>query len=320
MDNSLAIIIPAYKSKFLTQTLQSISDQSVKRFNLYVGDDCSPEDIESLCRPFEDKIKLHYHRFPENLGGQDLVGHWNRCVNLIGDEKWIWLFSDDDVLDRTCVEAFYNALATTDSFYDVYRFDTVTIDQFDSVIRVSPESPEVEDTENLAYNILTGNRGNTMPDHIFRKTKYDMLHGFVNFAFAQAADFATSIKFSYPRGLYTIKGPKVRWRYSGDNVSSRAYKIKGKALFGYIEYIGWLVKEFKLLAPQASTRITMSLVLKNFENILKGHYRGIPYSKMIRVSRELATIFGWGRFKALVYCLRVNFHIEKYKLRKFLGY
>ena len=82
MDCDLAIVIPAYKKTYLQKTLESIANQTDKRFHLYIGDDCSPYDLKSIVEEFSDRIPLTYHRFKENLGGKDLVAHWERCIAL----------------------------------------------------------------------------------------------------------------------------------------------------------------------------------------------------------------------------------------------
>ena len=56
----LAIIIPAYKENFLFETLQSLANQTNKDFNVYVGDDCSPYDLQSIVSRFEDRLDIHY--------------------------------------------------------------------------------------------------------------------------------------------------------------------------------------------------------------------------------------------------------------------
>ena len=43
MEKKLAIIIPAYKARFLRETLDSILKQNSSEFIVYVGDDASPE-------------------------------------------------------------------------------------------------------------------------------------------------------------------------------------------------------------------------------------------------------------------------------------
>ena len=93
----LAIVIPAYKILYLSETLDSLANQTNKNFNVYVGDDCSPDDIASVCKKYEKLISLEYYRFNTNLGKTKLVKQWERCVSRMGEEKWLWLFSDDDI-------------------------------------------------------------------------------------------------------------------------------------------------------------------------------------------------------------------------------
>lgn len=54
----LAIVIPAYKSTFLSAALDSIAAQTSKDFTLYVGDDCSPHDLKSIVGKYTDKIDI----------------------------------------------------------------------------------------------------------------------------------------------------------------------------------------------------------------------------------------------------------------------
>lgn len=100
----LAIVIPAYKGRFLKETLDSIAVQAHKdEFVLYIGDDASPERLDKIVESYQNKVNLVYHRFSENMGGKDLVAHWERCIQLSA-EPFIWLFSDDDLMPADGVE------------------------------------------------------------------------------------------------------------------------------------------------------------------------------------------------------------------------
>ena len=102
-QNNLAIVIPAYKSTFLAAALDSIAAQTCKDFILYIGDDCSPNNLGEIVDGYRDKINLVYKRFDTNLGGKDLVAQWERCIDMTQGEDWLWLFSDDDVMEKNCV-------------------------------------------------------------------------------------------------------------------------------------------------------------------------------------------------------------------------
>lgn len=107
----LAIVIPAYKGRFLKETLDSIAVQAHKdEFVLYIGDDASPERLDKIVESYQNKVNLVYHRFSENMGGKDLVAHWERCIQLSA-EPFIWLFSDDDLMPADGVERVMEALS-----------------------------------------------------------------------------------------------------------------------------------------------------------------------------------------------------------------
>ena len=76
MQHKLAIVIPAYKAKYLSETLDSIASQTDKRFCVYIGDDCSPEKIDNIVSQYKDKFNYVYQHFDTNLGGKDLVAQW----------------------------------------------------------------------------------------------------------------------------------------------------------------------------------------------------------------------------------------------------
>jgi hypothetical protein len=85
--HALAIIIPAWKGRFLGKAVASIAAQTDRRFTLYVCDDASPDQIEAIAREAAGDLPFVFHRFPENLGGSDLVSHWERCIALRKDQQ-----------------------------------------------------------------------------------------------------------------------------------------------------------------------------------------------------------------------------------------
>ena len=102
--------------------MDSIASQTCKDFTLYIGDDCSPNNIGEIVDKYEDKINIIYKRFDTNLGGKDLVAQWERCIDMTQNEEWIWLFSDDDMMDKNCVEEFYKTIEDNKDC-DIFHFD-----------------------------------------------------------------------------------------------------------------------------------------------------------------------------------------------------
>ena len=123
----LAIVLPAYKGRFLKDTLDSIAAQTCQDFTLYVGDDASPEPLQAIVRAYASRIQVVYHRFDDNLGRKDLVAHWERCIAL-STEPLVWLFSDDDLMPADGVERVLAAAATTGPDRVMFRLPLQVVD------------------------------------------------------------------------------------------------------------------------------------------------------------------------------------------------
>ncbi|GAC1309823.1 MAG: hypothetical protein NVSMB24_25940 [Mucilaginibacter sp.] len=237
----LAIVIPAYKRQYLETTLLSISNQSDKNFSVYIGDDNSPDDIYDVVRQFEGGLKISYKKFDDNLGATNLTHHWERCINMAQDEKWIWLFSDDDLMDANCVDLFRQALASTNSKYDVYRFNSKIIDHESVVVQNNMLHPQVEDACEFAISRLELQRSSYAVEYIFSKQKYIGSGKFVSFPLAWSSDDATWVSIGADKGIFTIRDAFVYWRYSFTNISAVQNLVKEK-IEASLQYLVWLKK------------------------------------------------------------------------------
>lgn len=223
MDCDLAIVIPAYKKTYLQKTLESIANQTDKRFHLYIGDDCSPYDLKSIVEEFSDRIPLTYHRFKENLGGKDLVAHWERCIALTNDEPYIWLFSDDDTMDSKCVESFFS-LPVNVRDDSLVHLNIRMIDDLDSgKIKSLPVFPANMSAGEFLEAKLRGKIISFVIEFIFSRKLYEKVDGFQNFDLAWGSDFMTWLKMAAAsqNGIVSVPADNnlVNWRRSNENIS-----------------------------------------------------------------------------------------------------
>jgi glycosyltransferase involved in cell wall biosynthesis len=216
--SNLAIIIPAFKEIFLEETLRSISEQTNKNFNIYIGNDASPGDIGSIVAKFQPVLNITYKEFTENLGGKDLVAHWQRCIDMAGHEEWLWLFSDDDLMDPGCVQQFLNTLDSSPAF-DIYHFNIKIINEKGDIIKTPLSFPELISSEEFISLRLNDKISTFVVEYVFRKNKFQITGGFQHFDLAWGSDDATWIKTSIPNGIRTISGASVYWRNSPYNIS-----------------------------------------------------------------------------------------------------
>jgi glycosyltransferase involved in cell wall biosynthesis len=236
---TLAIVIPAFKSQFLEKTLLSISKQTDKDFTVYIGDDNSPENLQRVVSPFVNDLKILYKKFDTNLGSINLTLSWERCIELAQNEEWIWLFSDDDIMDPDCVSRFKDALVATNSKYDLYRFNTKVIDNNGNIIQHNTIHPHIESSYQFAIERLKLRRNSYVVEYIFLKKRYLESGKFVSFPLAWSSDEATWIRIAANKDIFTIAGPHVYWRYSFLNISSLS-NLGDEKIEATVQYLNWL--------------------------------------------------------------------------------
>lgn len=223
MENKkLAIVIPAYKASYFRQVLDSINNQTCKDFTLYIGDDCSPYNLEKIIEDYKSSISIVYKRFDENIGGKNLVDHWNRCINMIRNEDYIWLFSDDDKMEKNCVADFYQAL-TNIGEKDLFHFNVQVINEEDSIIepiayKKKPFTSFMTQTEYIKGR-LNFQLNSFVVEYIFKRKRFEEVERFQKFDLAWGTDDATWIKMAEKDGIHTIETSKVFWRLSSENIS-----------------------------------------------------------------------------------------------------
>jgi glycosyltransferase involved in cell wall biosynthesis len=243
MKDSLTIVVPYYKRDYLDSSLASLARQTDQAFTVLVGDDASPQDPTEIIHRHQGSIQTRYRRYDQNLGMSALAAHWNRCVRETSSE-WIWLFSDDDLASKDCVESFRTTLHNTDGLFDVYRFKTKYVDAQGSVIRDPPEPPRTETGAEFLFARMSEGRSSWAVEYIFRRSAFEAAGGFLDFPLGWFSDDASWIAFARPNAIRTIDGGTVFWRQSDANLSSPKPEHVGKKLAAFRSYLLWCKREF----------------------------------------------------------------------------
>lgn len=245
-QNNLAIVIPAYKATFLAAALDSIVAQTCQDFTLYIGDDCSPNNLGEIVDSYRDRINLVYHRFDTNLGGKDLVAQWERCIDMSQGEEWIWLFSDDDVMEKNCVEEFYKTLQLTNESYDLYHFNVKVINDDNQIIRYPMAYPQNLNSYSYYKGKLQGRYISLVVENIFSRKVYEKYSGFKKFDLAWGSDTATWVLYSERKGFYTIDNAYVLWRCGSQNISPNTTSpIAERKVKALVAFFNWSYQYFR---------------------------------------------------------------------------
>ncbi len=284
----LAIVVPAFKRRFLAAALDSVARQTDSRFHIYVCDDGSPEPLREVAEAALPAGRLTYRRFEPNQGARHVVRHWNRSVRST-TEPWVWLFSDDDVMEPRCVETFLAAVEAEPAGGDVFRFNSLTINADGVVARINPPHPPRETAVEFAYHRLTDQRASFAPDHVFRRAAFDRCGGFVELPFGLGSDDASWITFAGEGEIRTLPGPRVRWRLSGVNISAGASEPVEKEK-AYLAHAAWLADRFADASPLPGGETMVWTMPELARRWFKNHLRLHPGYFSVRDLRELPAL------------------------------
>jgi len=313
----LAIILPAWKSKFLERSLRSIENQEAGSFRLYIFDDAGPQELAGICRPFlERNPDWHYHRFDQNLGKENLAAHWNRCIRR-SSEEWVWLFSDDDEMEPGSVEAFLDAKATFPE-QRVFRLPFSIMD----------EEGELQPAKTLGVNTISGaefgkqrflrNLDSSAVEFIFSRSAFEEQGGFPEFPAAWCSDDAAWIKFSGKAGIRFLKEGGVRWRSSSLNISGSGGSWTLKKLEAAIQFIAWYNKQFPEAAADASFRAEQIIWLR-LQMVHQHYFPGLIQVLRMLKKLEIRSFGECIRSFQDLYCLSYVYHCRVVAKKKPAG-
>lgn len=222
----LAIVIPYYKLTFFEETLQSLANQTDKRFKVYIGNDASQEDPDVLLGKYQGQFDFVYIQFDQNLGGHSLVQQWNRCIAMTEEEEWIMILGDDDLLDQNVVKEFYTFIDNKQLQIDLIRFNLKIIDVNGKIRSDDFSFSGHETAQDLLDRMFSIKEMITASEFIFSKSIYKQNNGFIEFPLAWFSDYATWLVFSKNSGIYNINNESVYWRLSEINISSKSINIR----------------------------------------------------------------------------------------------
>lgn len=236
----LAIVIPYYKLTFFEATLQSLACQIDSRFKVYIGDDASPEDCSPLLEKFEGQFDFIYHRFESNLGGTSLTRHWERCIALSGEEEWLMILGDDDLLGETVVEEFYEHYDSFKGKTNVVRFASKILFEVSGKSSHIFTHPIWERATDSYYRKIQSMSRSSLSEHIFSRKSFNK-YGFYEYPLAWNSDDRAWLDFSDKKPIYTINRSIVYVRVSDLNISGRNDNLLTKNL-SEILFLEFLIK------------------------------------------------------------------------------
>ncbi|KIA85256.1 glycosyltransferase family 2 protein [Flavobacterium sp. AED] len=291
----LAIVIPYYKLFFFEETLQSLANQTDKRFKVYIGDDASPENPVDLIEKYKGQFDFVYHRFESNFGETSLVKQWERCIDKMENEKWIMILGDDDYLETNVVASWYKNYSEFYHKSNVIRFASKSVNmKSNGIISDSFTHPLWEKATDSYYRRFKGLTRSTLSEYVFSKESF-LKYGFHDFPLAWHSDDAAWLDFSNNKPIYTINECNVFVRFSERSISgnNENQNLKDHASVKFIKKS--ILNKFYLFKKQQQIELVLY-----YEIAIKKN-RKLKYSEWFELFYIYAINFEFLRFTK---CLR----------------
>lgn len=231
-------LLPAYKSKYLEIALQSILSQTYKDFMVLVSDDCSPEDIYGIVSKFHNE-RIKYRRNDINIGGVNLVDHWNLLIHEV-ETDYLIMASDDDVYEPNFLEEV-EKLTLKYPEVNLFRPRVRRIDANGEPTAEDDLYEEYVPNLKAVYNLYCTNYIGCIANYVFRTDTLKEKGCFIKFPFAWFSDLTTVIA-STDKGLVNTKDILFSFRLSQTNISDigKNKQVEIGKLNATILFDGWM--------------------------------------------------------------------------------
>ncbi len=312
-------LLPAYKTQYLQNTLYSILSQTYSNFKIIVSDDCSPEDIQSVVEHFSD-VRISFQKNIRNIGGENLVEHWNNLVMQCDTEYFI-MASDDDVYDKNFLERI-DKLTVKYPQVDCLRARCQRIDRNSEIIAQEDIFDEYQIELRAIHSMFCSNYIGCIGNYVFKTIALKKVKGFVKLPYAWFSDLLSVISV-LENGQANTNEILFDFRLSENNISNTIQNryMDQRKLKATIDFDIWLSVYMNKISFQSSILNENQLmeIISNFKHRVYnqcGDYSwSIPIWKWCGVYRRLKKNAFFSRSSYLKYFFIA---VANWKLRKFI--
>ena len=297
-----SVTVPAYKSAFLRECIQSVLTQTYTGFELVIVNDHSPEDLDGIVNGFHDE-GIRYYKNQVGFGAEHVVGNWNKCLEYAKGD-FIICMGDDDRLKPNFLADLYELINQYPDL-DVYYSRTEIINEKSEVVRVLEERPERESVYEMIQKRKEG-RSMFIGDYCYRTSVLREKGGFYDLPYAWGSDAITAYMMAGQKGIANTKEPGFQYRVNGQTISSSSTNIEGK-MDAIMKERNWF-KQFYETIPSDDNDLEIYHSLKRDND---GYFERMASGDLIKdiSNRPLASSIKWFRNR-IRYGLSLSFVLK----------
>ena len=220
-DIKFSVTIPAYKDKYLKETIDSVLAQTYQNYEVVIVNDASPYDLDSIVNQYSDP-RIRYFKNEKNCGAKDVVDNWNICLSHATGEYLICM-GDDDNLKPRCLQDFADLIEKYPEL-DLYHARSEIIDDDSNFVCILEERPEWESVYSLMYNP----RNTHLGDWLFKTETLRKNGGFFKLPYGWQSDDISAFIAAASHGVANTKEPGFQYRGNGLSISHDMKSIEDK--------------------------------------------------------------------------------------------
>ncbi|WP_192347095.1 glycosyltransferase family 2 protein [Algoriphagus sp. Y33] len=261
--NKFSICIPAYKSKYLQECIDSILAQTIADFELIILNDCSPEQVEEIVLKNSDP-RIRYFKNEKNVGAYDLVDNWNKCLELSTGE-YLVIMGDDDRLAPDYLAEFSKLIDSYPTL-NVYHCRSKIIDDDGNDVVLTPALPPFEYVYDSIWHRLRQLRSNYISDYMYNTSALKAQGGFYKLPLAWGSDDITAFIASATTGIAHSNKPVFEYRSNRLSITSTGNDLH--KMMADLSYAEWLNQFMKTNPPHSSDKVIYEHLLEELGNYM----------------------------------------------------
>jgi glycosyltransferase involved in cell wall biosynthesis len=216
MNTKFSITVPAYKSQYLEECMDSVLSQTYSNFELIILNDASPENLDEIISKYQDE-RIRYYKNEKNVGAIDVVDNWNKLLEY-AQGNYLICMGDDDKLLSNCLEE-YNKLIALYPKMGVYHAWTEIINENSEVIDMQEPRPVWESVYSMAYFRMKG-RTQYIGDFLFDTNNLKSKGGFVKRPLAWCSDDLSVWFAAKDTGIVNSQIPMFQYRVNSNTITN----------------------------------------------------------------------------------------------------
>lgn len=230
---TFSILIPAYKSMFIKECIQSILNQTYTNYEIIVVNDASPENIDSIISEIhDDRVKYFKNKF--NCGAVNVVDNWNICLKHASGE-YVICMGDDDKLLPNCLEEYYNLINKYPSIGLLHGWTEIINEKSERVMPTTHRC-EYESVLSLMWHRIYAYQYQFIGDFCFKKDWLCNNGGFYKMPLGWGSDDISAIIGATKNGVANTQKVVFQYRINSETISNDIRNIDKKLLAINMEY------------------------------------------------------------------------------------